>query len=168
MKSLKKLLYVPVVLSIPLATSSSVFADTATSHHVLHHSVNRSTLTHTQIDKLVTYQQTRFTSKVKGLPQQTFILSGGQANIPFTYQNHADIQLILKNTGKQTIDYEINFPDDTRNLMKSSLAPGQQQQWNLPLYDVYRQASWGLWNIFAVTTDGSTGKLKVQASVVND
>lgn len=167
MKSFKKLVYVPLIVSISLASSSSVFADDTTNNHSLSYSVNRSTLTHTQIDSLVTYQQTRFTSKVKGLPKQTFTLSSGQANIPFTYQNDVDMKLVLKNAGNQTIDYEINFPDGKRNLMKSSLAPGQQQQWNLPLYDVYRQASWGLWNIFAVTTDGSTGKLIVSAHTLH-
>lgn len=163
MKNFKQLLCVPLAFSISLATSSSVFADNTTDNHFLNNTVNRLTLNHTQIDNLVTYKQTRLNSTIEVVPQQTFTLVKGQANIPFTYQNNIDIKLILKNAGKKTIHYEINFPDGTRNLIKSSLASGQQQEWNLPLYDVYGRTSLGLWNIFAVTTDGSTGKLTVHA-----
>lgn len=163
MKNFKQLWCLPLALSISLATSSSVFADNTINNHLPNNSVNRLTLNHTQIANSVTYNQTRVTSITEVVPQQTFTLVKGQANIPFTYQNDIDIKLILKNVGKKTIHYEINFPDGTRNLIKSSLASGQQQEWNLPLYDVYGRTSLGLWNIFAVTTDGSTGKLTVHA-----
>lgn len=167
MKNSKKLLCLPLALSLSLASSTAVFADSTTNDDLLKKPINSFDINHTLIDSPVTNGPGGFTPKIEVVPQQTFTLSSGQANIPFRYQSYVDMRLYLKNTGNKTVNYEINFPGGVRNLMKSSLAPGEQKEWNLPLYDVYGQTSWGLWNIFAVTTDGSTGKLIVSARTLD-
>jgi hypothetical protein len=46
----------------------------------------------------------------------------------------------------------------TRNEAITSTA-GEQQEWTLPLWDVYGSISHGLWNIYVVTSDGSRGSV---------
>lgn len=102
-----------------------------------------------------------YTPKVEVVRKQVFNLANGETNVGFRYTSYASARIYIQNTSKKPVSIEINFPDGTRNLMRTTLSPNQQLEQTFPLYDVYGAISNGLWNIYAYTSDGSAGSIVV-------
>lgn len=153
-KEIKKILVIPFAAVISLSVYSAAFAEgpVPESPGVVSNLPNQDDGHVIRPMALLIDQETDF---------------DGEGYAYFTYSGTGDLRFYIKNTGKKTVYYKVQYPSGYYLLGSSSsgnaLDPGEHFQSTFDVYDVHGPGSWGKYTVYVYNDDGSEGSFHVSA-----